>query len=341
MTPGDHSPRPTTGTIDGEATMKWTIDRIAFFTLVLFLSSDSSLMRAGGASALSAESPPIIDLHFHAIPDWDLQALVKVMDDGGVVMAGNGGRSDSVALSFAEKFPGRFIPFVGQRPIHDLIQKEGEQVWKLESKAVLEYLDQLEAGVRAGQFKGIGELFVNNIRSRPSWFPGALYPADSPLMQRLWAMSATYGVPLSVHMEATEESVAQMERLLASNRQGTWIWAHAGHFGEPPLLRRLFQGHPNLYCELSWREGLRLEKFRRSIAEPIDYHGKLRKEWKELLEEFPERFVIGTDVEGHDPRTYAEMIQFWRKILPQLSPQTAAKIAHQNAERLLKLSLTK
>jgi predicted TIM-barrel fold metal-dependent hydrolase len=35
------------------------------------------------------------------------------------------------------------------------------------------------------------------------------------------------------------------------------------------------------------------------------------------------------------------MIQFWRKILPQLSPQTAAKIAHQNAERLLKLLPTK
>jgi hypothetical protein len=31
-------------------------------------------------------------------------------------------------------------------------------------------------------------------------------------------------------------------------------------------------------------------------------------------------------------------IGFWRRILTQLSPATAAKLAHENAERLLKLT---
>jgi len=57
-----------------------------------------------------------------------------------------------------------------------------------------------------------------------------------------------------------------------------------------------------------------------------------------LLEEFPERFVIGTDSDDTNPRSYADLISFWREILSQLSPGTAVKIAHQNAERLLKLS---
>jgi hypothetical protein len=35
--------------------------------------------------------------------------------------------------------------------------------------------------------------------------------------------------------------------------------------------------------------------------------------------------------------TYAEEIGYWRGILSQLSPPTAAKLAHGNAERLLKL----
>jgi hypothetical protein len=34
---------------------------------------------------------------------------------------------------------------------------------------------------------------------------------------------------------------------------------------------------------------------------------------------------------------YREELGYWRAILTQLSPTTAAKLAHENAQRLLKL----
>jgi predicted TIM-barrel fold metal-dependent hydrolase len=251
-----------------------------------------------------------------------------------VIAAGNGAReSDALAAKFAQQHPNRFIPFVGNEPIRQFTSREGERAWTLQSTAVVNYLAQLEIGLREKRYKGIGELVVNSVYSRSD--KAAQYPADSTLMRRLWALSAKYGVPLSVHLDATPDSLEQMERMLASDRDGTWIWAHTGWLpvANPPLLRRLLQTHPNLFCELSGRESIR----RIYRGDPIDNDRILKPEWKALLEGFPERFVIGSDVDPPTMAAYAEEIGYWRSILAQLSPATAAKLAHGNAERLLKL----
>jgi len=174
---------------------------------------------------------------------------------------------------------------------------------------VVAYLQQIEAALKAGQFKGIGE--INNDH-HPD------FPADSPLMQRFWSLSAKYRVPLNVDMDPHEKRVTEMERLLASDRRGTWTWAHAGRAG-PALLRRLLRAHPNFNVELSGR-----------AYDILD-----NAEWKALLEEFSNRFVLGTD--GLNLQQFVITIGRWRKVLKQLSPQTAAKLAHENAERLLNL----
>jgi predicted TIM-barrel fold metal-dependent hydrolase len=278
---------------------------------------------------------PIVDVHFHPAPMWDIYAVTKLFDELGVAAAGNGAReSDALAAKFAQQHPGRFIPFVGNEPIRQFTSREGERAWTLQSAAVVDYLTQLETALREKRYKGIGELVVNSVHSRSD--KAAKYPADSPLMRRLWALSATYDVPLSVHLDATPDSVEQMERVLASNRSGTWIWAHTGWLpvANPSLLRRLLQAHPNLFCELSGRESIR----RIYRGDPIDNDRVLKPDWKALLEDFPDRFVIGTDVDPATMAAYAEEIGYWRGILLQLSPSTAASLAHGNAERLLKLT---
>jgi predicted TIM-barrel fold metal-dependent hydrolase len=295
-----------------------------------------SIVGFGSADEPSAKRHAlgIIDVHFHPAPTWDLYALAKLFDELGVAAAGNGARdSDALALKFSQQHPGRFIPFGGNEPIRQFTNREGERAWTLQSAAVVEYLAQLETAVREGRYKGIGELVANSTYSRSD--KAAKYPADSPLMRRLWTLSAKYAVPLSVHLDATPDSLEQMERLLASDRAGTWIWAHTGWLpvANPLLLRRLLQAHPNLFCELSGRESIR----RIYRGDPIDDDRVLKPGWKALLEDFPDRFVIGTDVDPATMAAYAEEIGYWRGILAQLSPTAAAKLAHGNAERLLKL----
>jgi predicted TIM-barrel fold metal-dependent hydrolase len=295
-----------------------------------------SLLLAG-PSANAQQALPIIDLHFHPLRGWDMAALVDLFDELGVAKAGNGpGGPDEIAFSFAAKYPDRFIPFAGLGEITFHIQREGELAWTLQGPGIMGYLSKLEGELRSGAAKGIGELFPDNMNSHPDYFPGMRYPADSPLMRRLWALSAQYGVPLSVHLEARGAPIAEMERLLEVTPRGTFIWAHTGFFAEPPLLRRLLQQHPALFCELSWRDERALAQGWR-LPIPISEGNQLKTEWKDLLEEFSDRFVIGTDVSTPSPIEYARLVKYWRAILSQLTPETAEKFAHANAERILRL----
>lgn len=289
-----------------------------------------------GSVALAQQTPSIIDLHFHPASAWNIDAVVSMFDQLGVAKAGNGPWGpDEVASSFMQRRPERFVAFAGQGTLHQLIVSHGERAWKLDEPDTRAYLELLDTELAGGLFKGIGEIFANNMNSHAPDFRPTRFPADAPLMQRLFALSATYGVPVSVHMDAESASIAEMERLLQSNRQATWIWAHTGFFAEPPLLRRLLQQHSNLYCELSWRDGSR------TTRAPITEGGRLRLEWKALLEELPDRFVIGTDVSTVSYADYTGLIRSWRAILAQLSSETAEKLAHRNAERILRLSPVK
>ena len=72
--------------------------------------------------------------------------------------------------------------------------------------------------------------------------------------------------------------------LMAHAPQARIIWAHTG-IGGPPVsrVRTLLQAYPLLMGELSYRPGL------------TDADGGLSAEWKALLTEFPDRFLIGSD----------------------------------------------
>ena len=262
---------------------------------------------------------------------------MRRLNELGVATIASGAQgNDTSALNLARRYRGRFSPFGGMGTLRSLLREERGLAWNLESQTIRDYLVELEADLRTGTFSGIGELFVNKtFESHDSGGSTRLeYAADSPLMQQLWAFSATYDVPLSVHMDATDDSIAGMERLLASDTTGTWIWAHKGHVADVLLLRRLLNTHPNLYIELSGT----LSPWSSNTHSAIDDNGELKLSWKTLLEEFPGRFTLGSDRSGENfLADFTGYINFWREILKQLSSDTAAKIAHRNAKHLLGL----
>ncbi|PYM90761.1 MAG: hypothetical protein DME04_21560 [Candidatus Rokuibacteriota bacterium] len=217
-----------------------------------------------------------------------------------------------------------------------MVQELGEMAWTLKADPMNSYLESLERGLRAGRFRGIGELFVNNTSSHPRGFPPTKYPADSPLVRRLLALSAKYAVPLSIHMDAEADSVAGLEALVATERSGVVIWAHCGTWAHAALIRRLLQQQPNLLCELSWRDAVHLAKVQRGRgAEITGFRTKLAEDWRELLEAFSDRFLVGTDAD--DLGQYKDIIDFYRKVLGQLSPEAAQRIGSGNAKRIFRL----
>jgi hypothetical protein len=283
------------------------------------------------ATPIDIADLPIIDLHFHPDPAWG-PGLPALLDRLGVRAAGNGASGpDEVAQAEAERSAGRIVAFGGGQELRGLVRRRGRAAFEAQHPDVERYLAELEDAISGGRLKGIGELHVNNWASNLPNAPQYRFPADSVVMQRLWRISEAQGVPLSVHMDAEPQSVAEMERLLASDRRGIWLWAHTGHYAQPELVRRLLSEHPNLYCELSYR--LSVSASRTALA--MDAGGSLREAWRRLLGDFPDRFVIGTDIGIASPALYAQHIALWRRVLEQLTPEAAAAVAFRNAERLL------
>lgn len=307
----------------------------ALLIFILAFSPQVSAPWPPSARAAQPQDLPIIDVHLHVDPSWDTGKVLALLDRVGVVKAGQSPRGpDSVAIAFA-KASDRFIPVAGN-PLISFVCPErggrGQDAWELRVDALLDYLGKIEDALAAKSFKGIGELQLNRLPGSPGFL--CRQPADSPLMRRLWGLSAKYKVPLFVHMDGSEDAIAEMERLLTSDRAGTWVWLHSGMFVEPPTLRDLLRRHPNLYLEMAHRGTVRTLPH----STTLDTKGVLRDDWKKLIEEFPERFLLGSDA---PLSAYEDVIRFWRNILEQLTPPTAALFAHGNAQRLLGLTLSK
>ncbi len=197
---------------------------------------------------------------------------------------------------------------------------------------------------------GFGEITVEHFQAAT---PYQYVPPNHPLMLLLADIAAEHGVPIDLHMEAVPEAMplpaplksppnpAQLpaniepfERLLAHNPRARIIWAHAGAdytgYRTPDLCRRLLRAHPNLYMEIK----IDPEKPGKNSLLTSGASGQLKPEWLKLLQDFPDRFVVGTD--QHYPEPKAEL-QRWQAVvllLNQLPPDLRQKIGTENANRL-------
>lgn len=177
-------------------------------------------------------------------------------------------------------------------------------------------------------------------------------PADHPLFLLLADISARRGLPIVLHLEAVprdmplpeglksppnaprlHENLKAFERLLAHNPKAKIVWAHAGTDGTGQrtveLCRRLLAAHRNLYMEL---------KLDGSDApnSPLP-GGKLDPAWLKLFQDFPDRFIIGSD--QHYPALPGP--QRWEapvELLNQLPLDLQKTIGKTNVTRIYKVN---
>lgn len=202
--------------------------------------------------------------------------------------------------------------------------------------------------------------------SHTSGHPYESVAADHPLLLLLADIAARNNVLIDFHFDVVAEdmkapewlasppnpqglvaNLAAFERLLEYNRKAKIVWAHAGSdmlgFWTTGLSRRLLEKYPNLYMSLRMAPG------RAPRNHPLGSNRELRPEWKRLLEDFSDRFVIGGDqfiaspsVRGMGPGMIfsqrAPMIRERTKaFLSALPPELYRKIAVENATRLYRL----
>ncbi len=297
---------------------------------------------------------PIIDAHGHLQGDASAEELLRLMDQTGVsrivLQATHGPQkgTDEQALSYARRFPTRFVPFVGFQNRPPLRHRKN---WIDPDPAALAFLDEVEAKLRAGGFFGLGEIVLRYYgHQEPSGHccPEVDRPADSPLMFRIAEIATRFQLPMLIHAEGEPKVVAAMERLLKSYPATAMIWAHNCGRQSAEAIKRLLSSYPNLFCDLGGMTYTRLFEYGAGWPRRMPWTFLIENGWaylfhemKELFEQFPDRFMVGMDVYFYASyQFFPERVFRFRQLLSELSPATARKLAYENAERLLKLPPT-
>ncbi len=197
---------------------------------------------------------------------------------------------------------------------------------------------------------GFGELTAEHFQAAT---PYQHAPPDHPLFLLLADIAAEHGVPIVLHMEAIPEDVAlpagpelppgpshgagnieRFERLLAHDRRARIIWAHAGWdntgYRTPSLCRRLLHDNPNLYMDLK----IDPLKPGKNPLLANGASGPIKPEWLKLFQDFPDRFVIGSDQHYPEPRVSPQRWGAIVSLLNQLPPDLRRMIGEENAARL-------
>ncbi len=212
---------------------------------------------------------------------------------------------------------------------------------------------------------GFGEMSALHVALVPG-HPFESVQPDHPLLLLLADIAAENDAVIDLHHDPVAEdmqtpkwlaqlanppmlskNIDGLERLLAHNRKAKIIWAHAGsdNVGHwtVKLSRRLLEAHSNLYMSLRMAPG-------RGDAQAKTHHpvgsGFVKPGWTKLLQDFPDRFVLGGDqfftsafVSG-PAATFGKHAKKIRNnafaFLTYLQPDLARKIGYENAARLYK-----
>ncbi|MBI2087393.1 MAG: amidohydrolase family protein [Deltaproteobacteria bacterium] len=280
------------------------------------------------------EKFPLVDAHSHygAVRDPMGEDLIEAMSAAGIKRMVLFEASDRGAKELARRFPGRFAPSY-QGPMG--IDRRREQMkYGMDAQIAEQVGAEYEKALRSGLYKGLGEI--------PTYHgarPVAIAP-HSPLVLRLLELADQYRVPINIHCTASEGGAGRIDQALRSHPQTVVVWAHAGSYLSPASIRDFLRDHPNLYFDLSTLHPPWPVRGRTHLA----YSGVIDESWRQLLESYPDRFLVGFDfgpgasgaIRSTPLSLAREVGEFFRTVLTQLTPPTARKFAYENAEKLYK-----
>jgi len=272
-------------------------------------------------------APPLADVHVHY--KWNqedvttAQQAVDTLADHDIALAVVIGTPAEYALRLEKLAPDIIVP------VWSPYRTPGDWSRWAFDKTVPERARTALAG---GHYRGIGELHLIGGFS-PGW--------RSPVISALAQLAAEYSVPLLVHTEFSTPDY--MAGLCSAWPDTRILWAHAGSLLTPAQVAGVLDTCPNVWAELSARDPWRF------VNNPIgDDKGALLPAWRELLERFPDRFMVGSDpvwpVENLDSwdqsdtgwQEYGRFVAFHRHWLGLLPSALADKIRLENAQQFFR-----
>lgn len=259
-------------------------------------------LSAAGLFAFSAvaEDVPIFDAHIHyshdAVELVPPDEVAKILRNAGVRKALVSSSDDRGTQLLKQAAPDIIVPAL--RPY----RRRGEISTWMHDLTVIDYLKE-----RLAQFdyEAIGEFhaFGNDVQTE--------------VIQTMIAMARERDLILHHHGDRQA-----LDQIIATWPEGRVLWAHSG-FADPEDVADALRTYPRLWADLA---------FRSDMASG----GGVAEDWRSVFQEFPDRFMVGTDTFAPERWYYVDRhAQFSRNWLSDLPEQIARKIAFENAEAML------
>ncbi len=284
-----------------------------------------------------AKTVPIADIHMHTyqINGPGSAEVVERMTINNIRWGGGVG---DLRADIADALRGRHIPAAGQREFAETFIRQGPNALvEIDNVYFRDLFRDARDMFAKGTIKGFGELHTNNEGSGPQPFRRKI-KTDNPVIRKFYGIANEFGGFVQLHTQHNAEFTEDILRLSADFPNTLTILSHCLPHGQPEDLAFLFKQRKNIMCEMSATGDLhnRLARVNRpGRAYSVD---GLRPRWKALIEEFPDRIMLGSDTCCGWDRHYSEAIAEIRtNFLPYLKPATIEQIAYKNALRVFKL----
>ena len=244
---------------------------------------------------------PLFDAHVHYSHDaWETvppPQAVAILRKAGLKGVLVSSSDDEGTQKLLAAAPDLIVPEL--RPYRTRADTSG---W-VRDEGIVRYLEQRLARYR---YVGVGEFHLYGAE------------AELPVPRRMVALARERGLLLHAHSDADA-----VERLFKQWPEARVLWAHSG-FERPEGVREVLRRHPRLWCDLA---------FRGDHAT----NGKVDAGWRAAFEEFPQRFMVGTDTftpeRWHYIVPHADWTRAWLADLPL---PLAEQLAWRNGEALLR-----
>jgi hypothetical protein len=296
----------------------------------------------GEASKKLAQEVPIADVHRH-VQRWIPPDLLKQqMEKNNVKWSGAVGAPFGPydTSPYSKLLKNNYIPTTGQVELSEIFGAHG--AFGLTDINLRTYKDLLAGSDQlflSGQVKGFGELILNNKQSNPSVSFRRKVKIDSPPIEAMFAIADKYQGFIQIHSEDDPDSIEELRSLSNKYKNTSIILSHCLFTSDVALVRSILANSNNVYCEMSARSKSHFANSdtERAKQRIIYTENSLKPEWAQLIEEFPTRFMVGTD-------TYNQSINFEKNIeeirgglLSGLEPSTINLVAYKNAVRVMRL----
>jgi hypothetical protein len=184
-------------------------------------------------------------------------------------------------------------------------------------------------------WRGVGELLLRH-DDLTALTEGEPARVNHPALYEVYAFCADKNLPVCLHQNSTSvghhdrfEYLHEMKEALEKFPRTKFIWAHCGcsrrvsHKNYAAMVREMLSSHRNLWVDLSW------VIYEDAICSQL----APKPAWVQLIQEFPERFMLGTDLCGHFEHL-GKTIARYNNLIKLLPVHLGERVAGKNAEEL-------